>query len=59
MPRGLRIGSALLMALILQDGRDRNGVDGTFRSTSEGDAIERALKLMRTVIPELKRIAWG
>lgn len=47
------------MALILQDGRDRNGVDGTFRSTSEGDAIERALKLMRTVIPELKRIAWG
>lgn len=27
--------------------------------TSEDDAIERALELMRTVIPELKRIAWG
>lgn len=27
--------------------------------TSEDDAIERALELMRTVVPELKRIAWG
>lgn len=27
--------------------------------TNEDEAIERALELMRTVIPELKRIAWG
>jgi hypothetical protein len=27
--------------------------------STEEDAIDRALELMRTVIPELKRIAWG
>lgn len=27
--------------------------------TSEDEAIERALELMRTVVPELRRIAWG
>jgi hypothetical protein len=26
--------------------------------TDEADAIDRALELMRTVIPELKRMAW-
>ncbi|MEX1124271.1 MAG: hypothetical protein WEE53_01275 [Acidimicrobiia bacterium] len=27
--------------------------------TDEAEAIDRALELMRTVVPELKRMAWG